>query len=67
LKGRCLISFFGQDLSGTIGQVIEVQDQKTFDDLVQSGYIEPMDTPTSNENVSTSPDTLASVKSRKQS
>jgi hypothetical protein len=67
MKGRCLISFFGSGISGTIGQTIDVQDQQTFDDLVQSGYIEPLDTPTSNENVSTSPETLVSVKSRKQS
>jgi hypothetical protein len=44
MRARCLRSFFSQDVSGTQEQIIEVKDQKTFDDLVKSGYIESLET-----------------------
>lgn len=40
MKARCLTSFFTDTVSGTQGQVIIINDQKTMDDLVQSGYVE---------------------------
>jgi hypothetical protein len=53
MRARCLRSFFTQSVSGTQGQDIEIKDQKTFDDLVQSGYIESLDNQkdTAEENV----------------
>lgn len=63
MKGRCLQSFFGTNVSGNIGEIIDVPDQATFDELVQSGYLEAVDSPTQNENVSADPETLA-VKGR---
>jgi hypothetical protein len=49
MKAICLTSFFTQDISGTIGQEIEITDQKVFDDLVKSGYIQPIENPTETE------------------
>jgi hypothetical protein len=56
MKARCLVSFFAQDISGTQGTIIEVQDQQTFDELVKSGYVEAVDT--QSENVSNDPEQL---------
>lgn len=39
MQGICLTSFFSNNISGTQGQTIEIQDQQTFDELVQAGYI----------------------------
>jgi hypothetical protein len=58
MKARCLVSFFAQDISGTQGTIIEVQDQKVFDELVQSGYVEAVDSQSQNDNVSHDPEQL---------
>jgi hypothetical protein len=39
MKAICLTSFFTQDITGTVGQEIDIQDQNVFDDLLKSGYI----------------------------
>lgn len=40
MKARCLASFFSQNQSGTIGQIIEIKDQQVMDQLLASGYVE---------------------------
>jgi hypothetical protein len=58
MKGRCLISFFGSKVRGTIGQIVDIPDQATFDDLIASGYLEAVESPRKKDNVSSDPETL---------
>jgi hypothetical protein len=53
MKARCLTSFFTEKVSGTQGQTITINDQKTLDDLVQCGYVEEI------QSNQTSPETVA--------
>jgi hypothetical protein len=53
MKVRCLTSFFTDKVSGTQGQTINIDDQKTVDDLVKNGYVEEV------QSNQTSPETIA--------
>jgi len=53
MKARCLISFFTDKVSGTQGQTITINDQKTLDELVKSGYVEEI------QSNQTSPEEIA--------
>jgi hypothetical protein len=53
MKARCLTSFFTEKVSGTQGQTITINDQKTLDELVKSGYVEEI------QSNQTSPEEIA--------
>lgn len=42
MKAKCLTSFFSQNISGTVGEVITVKDAETMQSLVDAGYVEEM-------------------------
>lgn len=47
MKARCLTSFFSQKESGTIGQIIEIEDKQVMDDLLASGFVEAVESTSS--------------------
>jgi hypothetical protein len=66
MKARCLVSFFTNHVGGTKDDVIEIENQSLYDDLLKSGYIEAVESqPTQErENISSDPTQLKAKKSR---
>lgn len=54
MKARCLTSFFSQKKSGTVGQIIEIEDTQVMDDLLASGYIEAVNPISQNQKSASS-------------
>jgi hypothetical protein len=54
MKARCLTSFFSQKHSGTVGQIIEVKDKQVMDELLASGYVEAIESPSQNQKSASS-------------
>ena len=43
MKAIVLVPFFTHDISGVVGNEVDIKDQKTFNDLVKAGYIRAVD------------------------
>ena len=67
MQVRCLTSFFTNNISGSQGQIIEIEDQKTVDDLVKSGYVEVIQSnqPSPEEPTSEQVEKKSTVKTKK--
>lgn len=67
MQVRCLISFFTNNITGSQGQTITIEDQKIVDDLVKSGYVEVVQSnqPTPEEPQAEQVEKKATVKTKK--
>jgi hypothetical protein len=46
MQARCLANFVGENVSCTIGAIVNIDNQEQMDDLVKSGYVEAVNSTT---------------------
>jgi hypothetical protein len=65
MKARCLVSFFSDEVSGTKGEIIEINDQQTFDELLLAEYIEAVENVSPSKKIGDTPQEV-SIKSKRK-